>query len=213
MAFPSTGVLDTFDRANSTTSLGANWTADAYGEGQGSLGVISNTAYSSDATTRSNFWNVADYGPDVEAHCTLSTASSDYIGLGIRLQDTGGAGGDVDGYAVEFQTTSIRVYRLDNTGFTQLGATITISPALANGDGVGAEMSGTTITVYKRVGGTWTSEGTRTDSTYSAAGKIALQIDLNTTRVDDYGGGTIVTSIFPLPDVVGDLRRNAVYRM
>jgi hypothetical protein len=68
MAFPTTSVLDNFNRA----TLGTNWTNDPFHGGatafpiQGSV-AVGGTGYSEE------WWNVATYGPDCECYVTIST--------------------------------------------------------------------------------------------------------------------------------------------
>ena len=67
---------------------------------------------------------------------------------------------------------------------------------MSAGDSIGMSMVGSTITVYyKASGGSWTSLGTRTDSTYTAAGRLQLGQWLSSSGVastiDNFGGGAI----------------------
>jgi hypothetical protein len=100
--------------------------------------------------------------------------------------------GAVDGYAILAYTDgNIYVYKMTNWAYTQLGATI--AQTMANGASLGVRMIGSTIDVYyKAPAGSWTLIGTRSDSTYSAAGKVGVQFfDSTSHRLDDFGAGTL----------------------
>jgi hypothetical protein len=58
-------------------------------------------------------------------------------------------------------------------------------------------MIGSTITIYRKTGGVWSSVKTCTDSTYSSAGKIGLETQGTTARLDNFGGGTVVSNSAP----------------
>ena len=134
------------------------------------------------------WWNVGNLGPNVEVYATMSTFGP--TRLYFRLQQEGTAG--FDGYAIlAYTDNNFYVYRVDNGSQTQLGAAI--SQTFASGDSIGASMVGSLITVYyKAAAGSWTSMGTRTDGTYTGAGKIGVAIFDNISgAIDNFGGGTI----------------------
>ena len=80
MAGPyGTALLDDFTRADAGT-LGANWTADAFGFGLGSFSIVSNQA-SSGSGFHSNWWSAASFGADQEAYFTFVSAT-----LGWRVR-------------------------------------------------------------------------------------------------------------------------------
>ena len=109
MAFPVTGTLDDFNRANSAT-LGASWTADIYGFAWASLDIVSNAADSNTAS-ESNWWNGTTFGPDVEVTTTIKSTFLDVddgeggwfptdASLFARIVSPGTAG--IDGYYLYF---------------------------------------------------------------------------------------------------------------
>jgi hypothetical protein len=111
--------------------------------------------------------------------------------LYARLVNIGA--GTSDGYAVFFDMDppeAILICREDNGGLVVLGSSIT-DFAPSSGDGLGIEVVGNTISAYHRVGGTWTSKGSRTDSTYTAAGKVGFKVNTASVRIDNFGGGTV----------------------
>lgn len=192
MAFPTTGILDSFDRANEGPPPSANWTTGVRGTTSG-LQVVSNACVQTvaDFNTADAWWNVGTFGPDSEVYVTYTTVQSGPDArLYLRLQQPGSSS-TVDGYLCLATDTSLSTYRLDNGAFTQLGATETIT--LASGDSLGIEGVGSTITPYQKTGGVWSAITTRTDATYGA-GYIGMALSGTGWVVDGFGGGAVVTA-------------------
>jgi hypothetical protein len=204
MAFPTAGVLDSFNRANEDPlSDGGKWSIgpDDFG-GTNNLRVASNECFMGSATSGNAYRNDQDYGPDAEVYATIAAVPTTAVLLYLRLVNIGA--GTTDGYACYFDFTGgthdFLPCRVDNDGLVGLGATTT--PAGGNwsvGDALGLEMIGSTLAVYDRRSGVWTQQATRTDSTYTAAGKIGVRISDSGSngRIDDFGGGTVVGSSAP----------------
>jgi len=201
-AYPTTGILDNFNRANEGPPPSASW-SDLYGLGADyQLKVVSNQAVpnaldpANDRAT--NYWNPTTFGPDCEVYCTIATETLIDIGeIGLWVRATGvGSIATVSGYYVEYDRTTggdhFDVIRVDNEAETQLGASI--SQELSAGDSFGVSMIGDTITVwYKSGAGAWTNIGERTDSTYQDAGYIGIiWWDSTDGVLDNFGGGTYV---------------------
>jgi hypothetical protein len=197
--FPTTSVLDDFNRANEGPPPSANWATDQYGLGLAGFQVTSNQLDASNNNATA-YWSASTFGPDCECYVTLTTwtfASND-VDLVARLQ--GGVGTSaVDGYTVKSTSVSgasndtIKIMRLDNASNTQLGATITLE--LANGDGLGMECDGTSISAYyKPSGGSWIRADSRTDATHAGAGNLGIFTGNTGAVFDDFGGGTIVVA-------------------
>lgn len=188
-SFPTTSILDNFNRANQGPPPSSSWTTGVDG-GTGGFSVNSNEAKVEDATHSTAYWNVTNFGPDIEVYITLGST----IGpsrLYWRIQQEGTSG--FDGYALlaYTPTNELYIYRIDNGSYTQLGAAI--SQTFAVGDSFGAKMVGSTITIYyKTAAGSWTSVGSRSDSTYTGAGKLGISaFDSTSIKLDNFGGGTI----------------------
>lgn len=215
MAFPTTSVLDTYDRADNA-SLGANWT-NAIFTGDLSARIVSNQKGGNSDTAdnyNSAYWNVSTFGPNCEIYETISVEGFGGTFGGGRefMARLTGLDGTPSGYSTFGNgngDSTWGIYRYDNGVATLLGATIT--QAIVDGDAVGIEVNGSTITLYfKAAAGSWTSLGTRTDSTYTGAGNIGaiLQQSGAAARADNFGGGTIVTtSVTPPPLVMSPQRR------
>ena len=194
MAFPTTGVLDTFDRANSG-SLGANWNETLVG----SWSIASNLAAPDSVAGGAAFafWSAAAFTDDVEAYAIVSTkppdGSSGYIFA--RLQQTGSLA-TLDGYDVHVVaasgTDTFEIQRLDNAVSTVLTSG---SQELTNGNGVGIEIIGTTLRALINTGSGYTQVLSTTSSTYTGSGNIGIGSTSTTTRLNDFGGGVVNTEI------------------
>jgi RHS repeat-associated protein len=195
--FPLTSTLDNFNRADSTTSLGPNWTllTNFFGTLQ-NQGIISNQLYNP-APIWSNYcamyWNPATYGPDCEVHLSIPTRptpDADAPGLYARVTNPGAS---LNGYAF-FINSSLNegyIVRIDNGVSTQLGAAFNCT--IASGDKIGLRLIGSTIMVYQYTAGNWNLLATRIDGTYINAGYMGFYIPGGVIdgRYDNFGGGTI----------------------
>jgi hypothetical protein len=200
MAFPTTGVIDSFNRADEDPlSDGGKWSIgpDDFG-GTNNLRVASNECLQGSATSSNGYRNDQDYGPDCEVYCTLATTlPTTALLLYARCVNIGS--GTTDGYAVYFNfsgTDDALICRMDNDSLVGLGSSIVPPAPYALGDKLGLECIGSTIAAYVFQSGAWSQLGTRTDSTYSAAGKIGVRIadSGSNGRIDDFGGGTVAAA-------------------
>ena len=216
MAFPVTGTLDSFDRANSAT-LGANWTKNIIGAGATDIKLDTNRAYP-DAlnATLTAWWNPAQFGADCEAYVTYPSGAAGYddgdqqwktdVLLYFRIQSPGSAA--ADGYAFASYDIGLATdvfpgaafYRIDNGVLTLLGNAYPAA-TVAVGEKRGISIVGNTMSWYYNTTGTWVSGGTdRTDSTYAAAGYIGIgasraNVGAAVPAMDDFGGGTITAAV------------------
>lgn len=171
----STLFSDNFNRADG--ALGSNWTS------LGGAGTISSNQYACPGTAGLDYYNGGTPGAACFTQITARTnvASANYHGPLLRL-DTG----VFNWYEVNWDTGNARVNRVDGGVGTLLGGTFTPP---SSGDVVRLEMRSSTISVYYND----TLQVTRTDSTYSAAGRSGL-IALGTSgRLDDFATGTLPT--------------------
>lgn len=185
-----TSILDDFNRTNSN-ALGANWT-EGLGWGNSTDLRINSNQLDNDVTNTSDaYWNVSSPGPDVEVYATIATLPGNGQWVDLVARATTGASGD--GYMVEIYnnggTYEIYLIRVDNTSGTILGSVV--STGFSAGDGLGMRIVGNTLTAWRRQSGVWSTVGTsRTDSTYTAAGRLGVVISGATADIDDFGGGT-----------------------
>lgn len=198
MAFPTTGVLDDFNRADAA-NLGANWATFVLGDAD--MRVISNQAGGgANGNWTGNVWNSA-VGADQEAYATLGgTMAGVSFAVYVRVQEYGTS--TPDGYAVEYNPTraggaAIRLVKLNNNSAQGLaganGEWTLIS--LVAGDSIGVEIVGSVLRgFYKQGAGAWVEFNTATDAAYSTGDRIAMEINASTGRFDNFGGGTVATT-------------------
>lgn len=203
MAFPTTGILDSGVGSDAEPITGS-WSQPLF---TGELGLrrTSNRIAPNSAGAGNAWWNAAEFGPGSEVYCEVGVmpTTGQFIQMFVRLQNEGGSNPPgPDAYMARMIGNSsgaetVRLYeRLSGTA-TALGADIT-SESFVVGDAFGLEVSGTSITAYRRSGGVWASIGTRTSGGVSAAGPIGLELEGSGIRVVNFGGGTITSSpVFP----------------
>lgn len=188
MAFGQTGILDNFNRANEGPPM-TGWTTPA---GVGGL-IVSGSVCAASTANAFGIYSASPSNANCEAWFTVSTATGAGATVSIfaRAKDVSSAA-TFDAYGLvvtEAATDWWAIRRVDNGLATTLGASF--AQEVSNGDGIGIRCSGSTITAWYRSGsaGSWTELASRTDSTYSAAGYLAVSISDTTGRVDNFGGG------------------------
>jgi len=214
MAFPNTGLLDSFAGVNQDPISGNNWSGSSFLAGDtGSLALISNqlTDATGGGTDTSSYFSLTKFGPDCECYITVATASAvtaDVVKLLLRGQDPAPA--SMSGYELHVEksagTDIWRIRRRDMLVATQLGADM--NQEIASGDAIGFAVVGTTLSAYyKASGGSWTLVGSRDDSTYMVAGYMGVKTNQASARawkLDDFGGGTTSTFTVPFPVTILD---------
>lgn len=183
MAFPTTSVLDNFNRADG--ALGSNWSTPTFAAG---FNISSNVAFGS-TTGNIQYWNVATYGPDFEIYADIPNlpGSGQQCGLtGGVLQQTSAI--TLDGYAVAYTHGSPGTLAIQRITNGVVAATVaSSSQTLSAGDQIGLSRVGTTLTSY--INGTQIDTGT--DSTHTGAGYLLMFSTNTTNSFDDFGGGTL----------------------
>lgn len=171
----STLFTDNFNRANG--ALGADWTSLA------GAGTISSNQYAGPSTNGADYYDNGTPGAAAWTSVKAATrvASANYHGVFVRL-DTG----SFNWYECNWDTANARIVRVDGGVGTILGAAFTPP---ANGDVVRMEMRSSTISVYYND----TLQTTRTDATYSAAGRSGIVALGTGGRLDDFITGTLPT--------------------
>jgi hypothetical protein len=199
MAFPTTGILDSFNRTDeSPLSDSGKWSLGPDDFGSNRFRVFSNAMRHATGENPANAYrNDQDYGPNSEVYVTLTVIPNTAVIWYARLANIGA--GTTDGYACYFDFSAANdgalLCRVDNDSLVGLGATIVPPAPYAAGDKLGLEVIGSTLAAYVYQSGAWSQLGTRTDSTYTAAGKIGIRVSDSGTNatLDDFGGGTVVT--------------------
>jgi glucose/arabinose dehydrogenase len=190
--FPSTAVLDDFNRADG--AIGASWSGST-----GTLKVSAN-ALTENGTDGWGLWMPSTFGSSEEAYFTLNqvTASAPEHDLMLKVQGTSWSNGEIE---VRYDATAAAVFvstYAPSQGWVQRGASIPLT--LAAGDQFGARtFPDGTIQVY--VNGVL--EGTRSASGWpflGSNGRIGLQlVGASATRLDNFGGGDVAQVVNTRP--------------
>lgn len=188
MAFPTTGVIDDFNRADNPTSLGANWSAFPLG-GSSRHGITSNQANVQGTGYHADYWNPSTFGPDTECYVTIKAGGEREMYVRTAQESSGATCDCYSTYGGNSGSPAWGIYQYTNGGFTLLGATFAMT--LTTNDVLGLEVIGNTITVYKN----GASVASRTDSTWAG---VSGHIGFTTGNIaaaatdDNFGGGTVV---------------------
>lgn len=178
--------------------MAGNWSGPIV-SGDNQLRIVTNqvTKTAGGGNWGGEYWNAATFGADTEAYVTIATVgvAGEAVEVMLRIQSPNSAG--LDGYFLHVQkdasTDIFQLWEVLNNAQTQLGSTA--NQEFSSGDSVGIEAIGTTITgYYKASAGSWTSVLSATDSTTNTTGNIGVIVNGTTYRVDNFGGGTVVTA-------------------
>lgn len=196
MAFPTSALIDSFDRANEgppPTGWNSWW--------GGNLVVSSNQLACNSTGEGTAYWTTSMPGADVDAWVEVPTigVSGSSFNVYARL-DPAASGGAGQGYFAHFKFLSgsgddLYIYRLDGGSVTPIDSDTTQNPS--NGDAFGIRCQGSTIEGWVRLSGTWTQFASGTDSTYAGTGsnnKVAVYFEANgdtSQRLDNYHAGPI----------------------
>ena len=198
MAFPTTGILDNFNRSNTGPPPSASWSSMWSGS-FGQFEVASNQCAVDGLINgyAANYWNVATYGADAEAYATIVTKPANGTSFLIIVRGQNLAVATPDGYILDIGIASgtdvIYLKRLDDGVIANLDST---SQEISAGDSVGISAVGNVVKAWhKPAAGSWTEKLSVTDSTYSSAGHIAILTTSAATVIDDFGGGKVAFEI------------------
>lgn len=187
--FPSTAVLDGFNRGNEDPATG--WTKVFTSDGD--VKVLS-TQLTGPISSRAVFTSLTP-ADDQEAFVSISSGTTSGGGLGNRvfllLRITGETSDDATGYYIIGQSSAIRLYRIDSFSSLEQLAEATLDASLTTGDQVGMRAIGDVLEAWVNIQGAgWILIASATDSTYPS-GKIGLGVSSNddSLLLDDFGGG------------------------
>lgn len=194
MAFGDVSVINDFMQADG--ALPSSWTTDALSDAAAALRVVSNTvAAASGGGYSSARRNDVTYSGDKQAYITINTLpeSPRYASIGFVMNP---GVGTADGYFVEYRVgTGLRLFRVDNSVATALGATGSWTPSTGDKLGIRIDETNGVIEAWTHTGGTWTQQFTRTDSTYSGAMYPFVYLRGSNTRCDDFAAGSETTTV------------------
>ena len=192
--FPSTGVLDTFDRSDG--AIGGDWGGVTSGYS------IASNRLKVGGGDNAIFWRASAYGADQEVYVTLvgvdGAGGEQDLLLKSQSSSTWGSGVlevlySAAGHRVEVWTFT------NGQGWVKRGADIGVT--FANGDRFGARaMANGKVEIYRN--GVKVGESDATGWPYYASGGYVgvWYIDAANAVLDDFGGGTVVTG--PAPTAV-----------
>jgi hypothetical protein len=202
VAFPTTPLLDDFNRANA--NLTSPWGGYPLGTGATLMRVLANQLDGGNGNTfDGSYWSTTQFGPDTEVVVTIATddaANNELIFLLARLTSPNTA--SYNGYGVNVNRSGglVEFYKL-TAGAQSLKTSV--STTFASGDKVGLEVvnSGADVIVraYKFTGGSWSLLGSWTDvaptSTFTGQGNIGFECRTGVTpKFDDWSGGTVIAT-------------------
>lgn len=194
MAFPTTGTLDDFNRANEQP-VGGGWNATPiYNPGIATLQIVANQLTRDAGGISGQYWNT-QFGPDMECYATLAADPQPIHILYVRAQNVGTT--SLDGYVLTVFSDGSRRIRVsrETDGSDTLLDSFSESGAFSAGDKIGISVVGSTITGYWNLGGAgWVQKVQATDTTYIGNGYIGVVIEsgAGTMGLDDFGGGTVI---------------------
>jgi hypothetical protein len=188
--FPTTAVLDDFNRANTGPPPSANWSTDIAALSDGGYKVVSNQLIESATgpTQWSQWWNATAFGNDQECYFTYGSGGVSQVELWIRMNNVGTGG--LTGYAVHVDATTFYLYRWNAGSSTTLTSAIT--HGLAAGSKLGLRMVGSLLQLFTDNGSGWQLRDQVVDATYATGSRIGLLTQNSARTFDDYGGGTYV---------------------
>lgn len=196
MAFPTTPILDNFNRANESP-LGGGWSANPIYGGVGMFRIVSNQAQNISGASGHGYW-ATSFGADQEVYATIA----DWAGFnGFYLLARGtdfNNDFNQDYYLLTVSKTgnSFELTRVINDSGTVIGSTTQV---ISSGDSIGLVCAGSSIQGwYKSSGGNWTKLLDVTDSGIANGGNIGMIVDCSTPSqaiIDDFGGGNYVATV------------------
>jgi hypothetical protein len=185
LAFPSTVVLDDFNRTDTSPMTG--WNTPLSGALQASGATCDGTS----AGFNLAIYSTA-YSGNQEAYATVTTkgATGAVIAIGAMMKDDTSLA-TLDGYQLAWTVVSgaandtWSLERLTNGAATVL---VSGTSELNNADVIGIRVSDGIVTGYRN----GTVLGSGADSTYTGSGTLMLAFSDTAFRVDDFGGGIYI---------------------
>jgi hypothetical protein len=181
--FPSTGILDNFNRANG--AVGANWsgktTGDSIATNQLSVGSGGEL-----------FWSPASFGANQEVYARFTNINQTSTEIDLLLKSQSKTNSSSGVLEVWYDPVGKRVQVWTFTssqGWVQRGADISVS--LVNGDQLGARATSAGMVNVYRNGSLLASRDVTAWTYYASSGYIGVWfIKANGATIDDFGGGT-----------------------
>lgn len=187
---PAVLPLDNFDRANANT-LGGSW-SQVVAFGQSAIRVNTNQA-SDVLVAGAAYWSGSDLAAQPRQAAAFTVANATVNGDALILRASGGVSAAVPAnfIRVRYNAGQVAVQTTSNGGisFASLGSPFTTT--LANGDRLVAQANGDgSVQVWKTTGANWTYLGQTPASTFTAGGRVGMQLPAG-ARVDNFEGVTL----------------------
>jgi hypothetical protein len=180
MPFPTTPILDSFNRANEGPPPSASWGGNWYG---GAAGLVVASNLLGAEANGAGYW-LAPFAADQECYLTLINIAGAQSNLICRMTNPGAG---YNAYQVEWfhGTNTARFRKTVGGADTFLGAAFATDPFTTAGDVIGMRVVADTITAY--INGVF--QGGTTDSSIGGPGAVGLYTDSSGNTFDDFGGG------------------------
>lgn len=191
--FPSTPILDDFNRANEGPPPSASW-AQIPGEIRGLAVITLQCAPDTPPPFNSGtaYW-LAVSGPDVEWYYTIASLAD--TNEDELIVDADPAFPDDTGFALGVRRNDTEGDILRIVDQVAASTLVSIPITFVEGDSFGIRVRGMTVEGYqKHVAGTWILVASGTAITTPVAGNVLLYSIIN-GAIDDFGGGNYVAPI------------------
>ena len=181
--FPSTAILDSFNRANGPIGSGWSGAVASYAIAANRLDVNGNGSI---------FWNATPFGVEQEAYVTFSTVDTGASSMSLLLKSQSSSSATQGALRVLYspgtQTVQVWTYATSQ-GWIQRGANL--AAPLASGDTLGARASAAAVEIYRN-GALLGSRDIGAWPHAAGGGYLGLWMaNASAAVLDDFGGGTI----------------------
>lgn len=188
MAFPSTAILDDFNRA---APLGAKWTTP-FSNDAGTGTIVSNQGASDPLGTSTSIgWTGNPAWANGEVYVDVPTLPLTFFQLEAR-NDVATLGA-MDSYLLRVTPGSSTFDIRKRSAGGASTSVLSVAQAFVAGDSAGFSAIGTTLTSYIKHSGTWSQVSQTTDATITAPGYPGVGMQDATIRIDNFGGGALIT--------------------
>jgi hypothetical protein len=197
-SFPTTGVLDSFDRPDTgpppsdlwdVTGLSGNFHDLRYSDAPG-LAIRSNAAKALTDVETSMRWSGVLSSDDNEAYCTVNVVSQQ-VELWCRHDINGGA---PTAYVLWWDGVRARIQSYGAASWTDVTPGVTIPGGAVNGMQLGIRALGSAITTwYRKSGGAWTQLESVNDNRFVTGRQIGVLVYKLAQIIDDFGGGAYLS--------------------
>ena len=187
MPFPTTPILDDFNRPDEGPPPSASWTTPT---DQNGVRVVSNRAQVQAGASSEGFaaWTASTFGPDCEVYCDVAAATGTWA---LKLMARAPSALDLiaNRYFLNATNAGLQILKTVDNAQTLLASLVRSN---VQGESFGLSVIGNTLSAYyKPIAGSWTLGVTATDSSFQDAGYIGLSADAGSPAKasDNFGGG------------------------